>query len=93
MNEKLNKFLAGIKNVFMSNRIRNKEIDEKTEYIGIDLADGEDFTVISTRNDNKYLKSKYMTEVDRLFEIMNRVRKYRVKKKLAKRIKKIRKLD
>lgn len=93
MNEKLNKFLSGIKNVFMSNRIKSKEINEKSENIGIDIAPGADITVIITRNDNKYLKPKYMIEVDRLFGIMTRVRKHRVKKKLAKRIKEIRKLE
>lgn len=99
MCEKLNKFLDGIKNVFMSNRVKNENSNEKLVCIGIDIAksnditamsNGNHITVIVNNNDNKYKKTKSMIEVDRLFNIMTRVKKHRVKKKIAKRIKKIR---
>lgn len=91
MNKKLDKFLDGIKNIFMSNRIQTEKSNEKLECTGIDIAKSNDVIAIVNNNYYKYKKTKLMIEVDRLFNIMTRVKKHRVKKKIAKRIKKIKK--
>lgn len=76
-------------------KIINKIIDfirgnKKAEYIiGIDLAAGKDFTVINNNCNKIHIKNNHLIEADRLFEIMVRVKKHRVRKKLAKRITKL----
>lgn len=76
-------------------KLINKIIDfirgnKETEYIiGIDIAPGKDITPPNNYCFKVHNKNKKLIEVDRLFHIMHRTKKHRVKKKLAKRIMRI----